>query len=107
MATTEKAASHTPGPWHVGTNGDACAVNHAVCSGPIVIAKVYGKGYPTGKGWHPESEADAMLMAAAPELLEALEFAYLNLSDLKSTKDDDSVDKKIRAALAKAKGEHA
>lgn len=63
---------HTPGPWHVGTNGDNCARDHAICDGPMVIAKVYGTGYPFGRGASPQSTANARLIAAAPELYAAL-----------------------------------
>lgn len=47
--------------WTLGTNGDQCAKNHAICDGATVIAKVYGKGYPIGSGWSPDSEANARL----------------------------------------------
>jgi hypothetical protein len=63
---------HTPGPWHLGTNGDGCAKNHAICTGSVVIAKVYGRGYPAGKGWSEQSQADAHLIVTAPLLLAAL-----------------------------------
>lgn len=63
---------HTPGPWHLWSNGDDCARDHAICSGPIVIAKVYGLGYPVGKGWSEQSAADARLIAKAPEMLALL-----------------------------------
>lgn len=33
--------------------------NHAICDGPLIIARVPGGGYPTGEGWAPESEAMA------------------------------------------------
>lgn len=67
-----KHTTHTPGPWIVGTNGDKCAKNHAICAGPHVLAKVYGTGYPIGEGWAPQSQANAHLIAAAPDLLAAL-----------------------------------
>ena len=63
--------THTPGPWHVGTNG-GCAKDHAICAGPIVIAEVYGCGYPIGKGWSPGSAADARLIAEAPAMRDVL-----------------------------------
>lgn len=52
-------------PWTLGKNSDKCAENHAICSGPAVIAKVYGRGYPIGSGWSPRSEADAKLIVTA------------------------------------------
>lgn len=52
-------------PWALGQNGDKCARNHAICSGPRVIAKVLGTGYPIGEGWSPRSEADAQLIVTA------------------------------------------
>ena len=70
-------AKHTPTPWELGTNGDNCARNHAICGGNSVIAKVYGKGYPAGKGWSAESEADARFIVTAvnahEEMLAALQ----------------------------------
>ena len=56
---------HTPGPWQVGNNALA-AKDHAICAEANVIGEAYGFGYPTGKGWHAESAANAQLMAAAP-----------------------------------------
>ena len=58
---------HTGGDWRVGSNGDDCAKDHAVCADNRVLAKVYGTGYGArGSGWAPESAADARLMALAP-----------------------------------------
>jgi hypothetical protein len=65
-------SKHSPSPWHLGKNGDNCAKNHAICSGIIVIAKVYGAGYPASEGWSERSQADANVMVIAPELLAAL-----------------------------------
>lgn len=65
-------SKHTPGPWHLGKNGDDCAKNHAICAGSSVIAKVYGRGYPVCSGWSEQSQADANVIVVAPELLAAL-----------------------------------
>lgn len=59
----------TPGPWHRCTNNDTCGENLAIGNGSQVLSKVYGFGYPIGKGYHPQSDANAALIAAAPDLL--------------------------------------
>jgi hypothetical protein len=53
-------------------NARYCARNHAICDGPVVVARVVGNGYPVGTGWSAETEATARLLAAAPELLSML-----------------------------------
>jgi hypothetical protein len=91
---------HTPGPWildfpHPGTDGESLV-------SPSYHFVDAGKGYyPNGFGLSlVASEADARLIAAAPELLEALEMAQLWLDY------DGRYDmQKINAAIAKAKGE--
>lgn len=96
---------HTPGPWHLGTNGDDCAKEHAICSsdGVSVIAKVYGLGYPIGKGWHPRSAADARLIAAAPEMCKTIA-NIIDERDRAALYDDDPayqwMDRAIDAARA-------
>ena len=84
---------HTPGPWSVG--GPTGFVNQVYIE--PAIGAVYGSG--------DEAQANAHLIAAAPELLEALQEA---LEDW----DDDHFDEeypyraewaeKARAAIAKA-----
>lgn len=64
---------HTPGPWTLGT-GHGTARDHAICAGPVIIAKVVGNGYPIGSGWWPESAANARLLGASLELAQALEY---------------------------------
>lgn len=104
-AATPKT-TFTPGPYHVGHNGDNCAVNHAICTGSRVIAKVYGNGYPAGEGWSPESEATAHLFAAAPDLLLACEAAVEFIGTrFYAGRDNGKVYGQLVAALAKAKGE--
>lgn len=46
------------------TVGTCHTRNHAICEGPCVIAHTLGRGYPIGKGWHPESEADTRRLVA-------------------------------------------
>ena len=74
-------AKHTPGPWQTGRKGNECRIyadpdQHA-------IAKTYGIGL-NGIGvcelTGPMNQADARLIAAAPELLEALKL-WLDIHD--------------------------
>lgn len=89
---------HTPGPWI--TKG---------CSGIYQTPDIYDKGgnciaYLDSRGAlasKNEMLANANLIAAAPDLLEAIT-AFLNSP---SEFDDAEVIKKIHKALAKAKGE--
>jgi hypothetical protein len=56
----------------LGSNGDRCAREHAICDGSRVIAKVYGMGYPIGAGWSPASAADARRLVAAWNATESI-----------------------------------
>ncbi len=83
----------TPGPWKVGVNKntgmpatEVWARSEALC-----VASGFGDG--------PESEANAKLIASAPELLAALEDVLNCDGDLKSMDFDG-----YRAAVAKARG---
>lgn len=80
---------YTPGPWHVtdATWDDEGNVRYTLTG--IKSAKI----------------ADARLIAAAPELLEALQAMLENCYDLE--KDDDTISAvaEARAAIAKATGE--
>ena len=65
---------HTPGPWKLNTDGDT-GMNDSGCIldsiGHVIITDIYGtfkNGRTTG-----EAEANARLIAAAPDLLAALE----------------------------------
>jgi hypothetical protein len=57
-------AGHTPGPWTVDPEPNK-AGNLEVCVGDEAITYV-------GCGWSPEVQANARLIAAAPEMYEAL-----------------------------------
>lgn len=89
-------AKHTPGPWDE-NNGRVFRGN----SGSICIL--------TDQHSFVEYRANARLIAAAPELLEALEYIYLLLQD---DYDGDALKRltaelsdTARAAIAKATGE--
>lgn len=69
------ADKHTPGPWRVYGKGDHLRIEaRRQSSGHMVIVEGVG-GYRLGDGYSDLSqlEANARLIAAAPELLEALE----------------------------------
>ena len=94
---------HTPGPWTYSkeqtTNGHAHMVRQS--SGESV-ANVRSHNRPT-----EEAQANARLIAAAPELLEALK-AVLHFDSDPSIpgeyKHDITIARKVRAAIAKATG---
>lgn len=103
------APAATPGPWQVGTaNGSAS--NHAILADEMIIGRASAFGHPVGIGWHENSEANARLMAAAPEMLAELTESLrvveaqmrlcdgLDLSALGAWAD------RLRAVIAKARG---
>ena len=100
------SAKHTPGPWNVRDDGMSY-----VC--PIIDAPSVGKGYyasiatVTQRDPHPQhgggismatAEANARLIAAAPDLLEALE----TLVSMVHMSPD--LWQRARVAIARAKG---
>jgi hypothetical protein len=91
---------HTPAPWYIG-------VATSTIESPIG-EKFFGVGSAEGRGicrvsrlstLDNEDEANASLIAAAPELLAACELAVKSLA---SFPDRAAV---VQAAIAKAKGE--
>ena len=87
-------SERTPGPWH---NDD--------CEGSISINASDGGAIATA--WDFEfgedaAEANAKLIAAAPELLEALLLAQAAWLDRDRAKDRPDVIAKIQAAIRKA-----
>lgn len=98
--------THTKGPWTIGRNRagyrdiDALDAEYPWQGLARVVVEMEGvSGYDD----FPEGEANARLIAAAPDLLEALEMVMAEREGgspvLFSTSD------KARAAIAKAKGE--
>lgn len=90
-------SKHTPGPWTVHDDTDISGIENDPenkCIGSVDVAHVYLRTVP---GRH---EANARLIAAAPDLLAVLQ-------DVLSTWDSGSEAfpiSDIRAAIAKAKG---
>ena len=84
---------HTPGPWEV--------TNVYPKREPYYIAEGKGNAIACTMGGSRQDQANANLIAAAPELLEALRLAEATLAANLSQSDALP---EIRAALAKAEG---
>jgi hypothetical protein len=94
----------TPGPWSINewTQKDDRISIGAV--GTPLIAYV-----PSRDVSYNEQKCNANLIAAAPDLLEAVEDLYWNAEDRGETTDEDGQEyddwKAVRLAIKKAKGE--
>ena len=82
-----KTAQHTPGPWQYGIGNDGASI----VSGDVVI----------GHTFEPD---DARLIAAAPDLLAALQEALHDLAGLSQWDHTSACARNVRAAIAKATG---
>lgn len=113
VSDTKSEAKHSPGPWHrYGRDGNSIWSD---CAGRA-IAKIYGPR----KSYSAESEANARLVVASPDLLEAAklqevaEEAWANCNECggegvpelcaKCFPLFDDARLKRRAAIAKAEG---
>lgn len=85
-------AKHTPGPWSI-AEGDGCFIVETDDS--TVRFVVIGLNMEGDR-------SNAQLIAAAPDLLEALKLADAMLSG--ATMNANVVEQKVRAAIAKAIG---
>lgn len=105
-------AKHTPGPWELDDNRRGSHVYvHAKTHGALAtvvwqMAQDYREGKPS-----PECEANARLIAAAPELLNALkdilEHCHFEKKDLDSKRNVNEFRVNAVAAIAKATGQAA
>jgi len=86
---------HTAAPWQV----DFVDTDMVYAANGLRVATTHCDGQDDETPW-AEPEANASLVAAAPELLEALEDVECNLA--RCDLDDDTC-AKIRAAITKAK----
>ena len=108
---------HTPGPWFLDgypvKDDPFGRIRYQVVATGKTIAKTYYSSY---EGGPTNAEADTRLIAAAPDLLEALKLAYIAmqhmgnyLRDIDALDEDedaqyDTASKAARAAIAKATG---
>ena len=117
-------SKHTPGPWISGEYDDSCGydcMTGGISIGPRGNGPVHLDGANYGqercKAIKPEAlermEADAILIAAAPDLLEALKMAaqqletdaiFMSLSGASGNHQAEAA-LAARAAIAKATGE--
>lgn len=97
-------AKNCPGPWRVHMIEKLRGLPYVPVSAETLIAKVYSKHF----GDDEQAEANGRLIAAAPELLEALDILLANLrSDLQCEGHDPNDDARVElaaAAIAKATG---
>lgn len=84
----------TPGPWRVGVAGPNMCPTVGTEGGLMTAMVVHGEDHPT--------EANARLIAAAPDLFAVVEEWLAVGNDLAARK---AVREKARAALRKARGE--
>ena len=95
-------AKHTQGPWEAVIQPGCHAVIASLSGGPKAVA-IIGNNTPDD-GNEPMRFANARLMAAAPDLLEALtgllEVVNVRIDDPRTQQFD-----KARAAIARATGE--
>lgn len=89
-------SSFTPGPWNFRTaaNGD-CGIS---ADGTVVFVEAFAEIRHSGENAREEAKANARLIAAAPELLQALKYARRFLRGIDH--DVDYVD----GVIAKAEG---
>jgi hypothetical protein len=90
----EAVAQFTEGPWRV-QGGEVVSQHDPICSMPVL--------YRASKEARAVLEADANLIAAAPELYEALEL----IVEQREAFFTEHAWKAAEAALAKARGESA
>jgi len=92
---------HTQGPWTVSNETDISGIENDPengCVGPVDVAHVYLR---TVQG---RTEANARLIAAAPDLLAALQGLLRGIFDGPDDADAATLVAKARAAIAKATG---
>ncbi len=103
-------SGHTPGPWKAEALGDICIqiVNERGEEAATVFKSTFD-GYEEREGWkrerrknHPNAEANARLIAAAPDVTEKA-IRVLAWLDAGCDPSDKSV-AELRAAIAKATG---
>lgn len=105
---TTEPITHTPGPWHVEPHRDDClwVAVPAPVGRKVIAVLCIGFDEP----WDSQQHANARLIAAAPDLLEALKAAQRDLETVEREMQGIAPEAVspalpiIRAAIAKAEG---
>jgi hypothetical protein len=96
---------YTPGPWRIFTNTDGSKL---IGIGELTGDGIADCGFGLWRGGEAEAIANARLIAAAPDLVEALQNILLCpaiLDELNGDNETNNAVAKARAALSKALGE--
>ena len=101
---------HTPGPWVVAKDRNKVRRIFAGDSGPqVATASIFANWMPVERSAeaHAVADANARLIAAAPELLEALVMLRSEYNLFVGPDDEiaDTVNDIVRAAITKATGQ--
>ena len=108
MEAKEKHATHTPGPWHYSEVIRGRDQYYRQIRADFKIAEVHAchSGVAGTKEGRAEDEANARLIAAAPELLEQCKLFEKCLTHLINSGDSgaDLERDKLREVLAKVEG---
>ena len=99
ITTNKMETKYTPGPWIMGSvqNNDGMG-NYSHTIGPVIVRQHF-----LGKT-EMEIHANAQLIAAAPELLEAAQAALKLLDEMMRGHDEGHTAEWLRAAISKATG---
>jgi hypothetical protein len=89
---------HTPGPWRISESGIGFEVEAVIDGHQHTIAQSQQLRSTDRDTIHVERKANAVIMAAAPDLLAALEVAW-------AVMDEGPEHDMVGAAIRKAKGE--
>ena len=90
---------YTPGSWQVDDSRERFR-NTVIHRNGSLIAKIPNVIYPNSV----DREANARLIAAAPELLEALQEALNDAETMQEPYRNEAICERMRAAIAKAEG---
>ena len=100
-------SKHTEGPWKVESHGEREKRRALYVKGGLE-GSIYNLAAKVGYVGDAEDEANANLIAAAPDMLKALEEIYENARDRSETRDEDGDEYdewvSVHVAIHKAKG---
>jgi hypothetical protein len=96
-------SKHTPGPWVI-DDSNPNLVARLVNGVYEYVCAVEPSSFSNRECNQEQEEADARLIAAAPDLLEALKMAMLDWENMRVVPPASRPHKAARAAIAKAEG---